>query len=122
MGGKVKSANVPSLLSSALEDFRNRDWYAFGKQLGAAMQDLAVVTFDQKYEVDVAGSGQLASHQSLGVVAVGAVSVGFLVTFAVVRGRRTMRTALSGASSGVEFERMSLVPVLSDDDLEAIVE
>merc|ERR1712048_1185790 len=39
--GKLKSANVPSLLSSALEDFREKKWYAFGNQLGAAMQDLA---------------------------------------------------------------------------------
>merc|ERR1712151_685601 len=107
---KFKSANVPSLLSSALEDFRNRDWYAFGNQLGVAMQDLAVVTFDQKYEVDVAGSSQLASRQSLGVVAVGAVSVGFLVTFAVVRGHQAMRTALDGASYGLEFERVNMVP------------
>merc|ERR1712187_241426 len=119
---KFKSANVPSLLSSALEDFRNRDWYAFGNQLGAAMQDLAVVTFDQKYEVDFAGSGHLASRWSLGAVAVGAVSVGFLATFAVVRGRRTMYTAVGGARSGLEFERVNMVPVLSDDDLEAFVE
>merc|ERR1712232_1440584 len=85
---KFRSANVPSLLASALEDFKDKQWYAFGKQLGAAMQDLAVVTFDQKFEVDIAGSGQLASRQSLGVAAVGAVSVGFLAMFAVVRGRR----------------------------------
>merc|ERR1711879_589168 len=119
---KFKSANVPLLLSNALEDFRDRQWYAFGNQLGAAMQDLAVVTFDQKYEVDVAGNGQLASRRSLGVVAIGAVSVGFLATFAVVRGRRTMRTAVGGARSGLEFERVNMVPVLSDDDLEAFVE
>merc|ERR1712048_1462158 len=92
--GKFKSPNVPSLLASALEDFRDKQWYAFGKQLGAAMQDLAVVTFDQKFEVDTAGSGQPARRHSLGVAAVGAVSVGFLAMFAIVRGRRSFGAAL----------------------------
>merc|ERR1719356_1816798 len=71
--GKFKGGSVPSLLASALEDFRDGQWYAFGNQLGAAMQDLAVVTFDQKYtmedtaalqDLDAAGSDQFASRQS----------------------------------------------------------
>merc|ERR1712048_832067 len=120
--GNFKSGNVPSLLASALEDFKNRQWYAFGNQLGAAMQDLAVVTFDQKFEVDAAGRGQLANGHSLGVTAVGAMSVGFLVMFAVVRGRRVVGAAMGRLSSGSEFDRLDRVPVLLDDDLEAFVE
>merc|ERR1712048_1004175 len=120
--GEFKNGNVPSLLASALEDFREKKWYAFGNQLGAAMQDLAVVTFDQKVEVNAAGSGQLANGHSLGVTAVGAVSVGFLVMFAVVRGRRVVGAAMGRLSSGSEFDRLDRVPVLLDDDLEAFVE
>merc|ERR1712084_68735 len=114
--GKFKGGSVPSLLASALEDFRDRQWYAFGNQLGAAMQDLAVVTFDQKYmmaetaalqNLNAAGSDQSASRQSQGVVALGALSVGFLAMFAVVRGRRAIVAAMGTASSGLEFERLN---------------
>merc|ERR1712048_757246 len=111
--GNFKSGNVPSLLASALEDFKNRQWYAFGNQLGTAMQDLAVVTFDQKFEVDTAGSGQLASRQSLGLAAVVAVSFGFLAMLAVVRGRRALGSRLGRSGPGLEFERVDTVPVLS---------
>merc|ERR1711862_310578 len=124
MGG-----GVPSLLASALEDFKDRSWYAFGNQLGAAMQDLLVVTLDQKYEVDAAGSlrqrlpdmAQLTSRRSLGAVAVCALSVGFLVMFAMVRRRQVASAALGGNSFGGEFDRLERAPVLLDDDLEAIV-
>merc|ERR1712125_143322 len=95
-GGKVNSGSVPALLASALEDFRDRQWYAFGNQLGAAMQDMLVVTFDQKYDFDAFGGlrqrlpdlEEATSRQSFGAVAVGAVSIGFLAmfAFAVVRG------------------------------------
>merc|ERR1712151_1485107 len=54
--GKLKSGTVPSLLASALDDFRDRQWYAFGNQLGAAIQDLAVVTLDQKYMIEGTGA------------------------------------------------------------------
>merc|ERR1712146_532988 len=66
--GKMKTKlNVPegqqmqsgsgfaSLLSSALEDLQDRRWHAFGSQIGDAMQDLVVVGFAEKYEVDDAG-------------------------------------------------------------------
>merc|ERR1719240_863848 len=52
---KVESGAVPSLLSSALEDYKYRDWHAFGSQLGKAMQQMAVATFPQEYEVDDTG-------------------------------------------------------------------
>merc|ERR1719356_1084017 len=83
--GQTGSGGVPSLLGSALEDFKDGSWYAFGNQLGAAMQDMLVVTLDQKYEVDAAGKlrQRLTSHQSLSAVVVGAVSVGFLAMFAM---------------------------------------
>merc|ERR1712217_297975 len=46
---------VPSLLSSALEDFKERNWHAFGSQLGKAVQQAVVVSFPQEYEVDDTG-------------------------------------------------------------------
>merc|ERR1712187_950012 len=52
---KVRTGAVPSLLSSALEDFKYRDWHAFGSQLGKAMQQMAIVAFPQEYEVDDTG-------------------------------------------------------------------
>merc|ERR1711933_477216 len=75
--GNMKSGSVPSLLASALKDFRDQQWYAFGNQLGAAIQDLAVVTFNQKYlvaepaapqDISADGSDQLAGRRSLGAV------------------------------------------------------
>merc|ERR1712187_529883 len=124
--GKFNEGGVPSVLQSALEDFRDRQWYAFGNQLGAAMQDLLVVTFDQKYDFDAFGGlrqripdlEQAASRRTLGAVVVGAVSIGFLAMFAVVRSRRAARS-ISGSR---EFDRWDRAPVLLDSDLEAIVE
>merc|ERR1712190_78681 len=52
---KVESGAVPALLSSALEDFKYRDWHSFGSQLGKAMQQMAVVTFPQEYQIDDTG-------------------------------------------------------------------
>merc|ERR1712151_255785 len=46
---------VPSLLSSALEDFKERNWHAFGSQLGKAVQQAVVVSFPEEYEVDDTG-------------------------------------------------------------------
>merc|ERR1712187_522520 len=51
----VQADAVPSLLSSALEDFKDRNWHAFGAQLGRAMQQAVVVSFPQEYEVDNTG-------------------------------------------------------------------
>merc|ERR1712228_1011645 len=52
---KVNADAVPSLLSSALEDFKERNWHAFGSQLGKAVQQAVVVSFPQEYEVDDTG-------------------------------------------------------------------
>jgi len=49
------TSGVTSILTSALEDFRDKHWYEFGKQLGKSMQDMVMVTFAQKYEVDDVG-------------------------------------------------------------------
>jgi len=117
--GNIQTGNVPSLLASALEDFRDEHWYEFGKQLGAAIQDLGFVTFDQKYEVGTAGSSPYTSRQSLGVVVVGAVSVGFLAMFSMMRGRRAVGAALGSGSSRPEFDRLRM---MNSDDLEAFVE
>merc|ERR1712113_59479 len=128
--GTSKSGDFPSLLSSALDDFKYRDWYGFGKQLGTSMQDLLVVTFAQKYEIDAVGSlghrppvfKGTPNRLSLVAVAVGAVSAGFLATFAIVRSRRAIAAAQGETSRGLRFDRLHSVPVLADDDLEAIVE
>jgi len=53
------ASGVTSILTSALEDFRDQHWYEFGKQLGKSMQDMVVVTFAQKYEVDNVGQLRL---------------------------------------------------------------
>jgi hypothetical protein len=124
--GQANKGGVPSLLSSALEDFKDRQWYAFGKQLGAAMQDMVVVTFDQKYQFGAAGKlypamGLFASRRTLGVVLVGAVSVGFFAMFAVMRSRRAVGAAVQKISLGREFDRLDRAPVLLDD-FESIVE
>merc|ERR1712048_1445241 len=52
---QVHADAVPSLLSSALEDFKDRNWHAFGSQLGKAVQQAVVVSFPQEYEVDDTG-------------------------------------------------------------------
>merc|ERR1711974_263154 len=51
---RFQGTSVTSLIASALEDFHDQRWRAFGSQLGAAMQELVVVSFSQKYDVDVA--------------------------------------------------------------------
>merc|ERR1712066_605831 len=76
---------------------------------------MLVVTFDQKYEVDAVGNvrqrlpdmGRLANRRSLGVLALGAVSVGFLAMFALARSRRAV-------VAGVNFDRFDRAPVLSN--------
>merc|ERR1712217_169253 len=52
---QVHADAVPALLSSALEDFKDRNWHAFGSQLGKAVQQAVVVSFPQEYEVDDTG-------------------------------------------------------------------
>merc|ERR1712048_1192436 len=119
----VNKGGVPSLLASALDDYKHEQWYAFGNQLGAAMQDMLVVTLDQKYEVDHAGSLhqrlQLTTRQSQGAILVGAVSVGFLAMFAVVRSRRAVDAP---AGMTTDFDLLDRAPVLLGSDLESIVE
>merc|ERR1712228_765338 len=51
----VETASVATLLASALEDYKDQQYYTFGKQLGKALQDMVVVTFPLKYEVDASG-------------------------------------------------------------------
>jgi len=122
-GDLYQNGSVPSLLASALEDFEDRQWYAFGNQLGVAMQDMLVVSFDQKYEVDADGSlrqhfpyaGQLANRQSLVAIAVGAVSVSLLTIFAIARSRRAVAV-------GIGFERLDRASVFSESDVEAFGE
>jgi len=46
---------VQSLLSSALQDFKKKNWHDFGSQLGKAVQQAVVVSFPQEYEVDDTG-------------------------------------------------------------------
>merc|ERR1712228_898697 len=101
--GKFKGGSFPSLLASALDDFRDKQWYAFGNQLGAAMQDLAVVTFDQKYmmeelaalqDLDTDGNDQHAGRRSLAHLALVALSFGLLAMLAVMRGRRAVTARL----------------------------
>merc|ERR1712048_346782 len=83
---KVESGAVPSLLSTALEDFKYRDWHAFGSQLGKAMQQMAVATFPQEYEVDDTGKlrkiiiqatelGQIGATWNKGMAVAAALSV-----------------------------------------------
>merc|ERR1712187_805653 len=52
---QVHADAVPALLSSALEDFKDRNWHAFGSQLGKAVQQAVVVSFPKEYEVDDTG-------------------------------------------------------------------
>merc|ERR1712187_372629 len=52
---QVYANAVPSLLSSALEDFKERNWHEFGSQLGKAVQQAVIVSFPQEYEVDDTG-------------------------------------------------------------------
>merc|ERR1712151_1388054 len=51
----IKTSDVAQLLSSAMEDFKDQQYYNFGKQLGKSLQDMVVVTFPMKYEVDDIG-------------------------------------------------------------------
>merc|ERR1712083_353951 len=51
----VQTSSVTQLLSSAMEDYKDQQYYEFGKQLGKALQDMVVVTFPLKYEVDESG-------------------------------------------------------------------
>merc|ERR1712151_327004 len=53
--GKVQTGAVSSYLSTALEDFKERNWHAFGSQLGKAMQSMVVSSFPQEYEIDDTG-------------------------------------------------------------------
>jgi len=126
------SAGFASLLSSALEDMQDRRWHAFGSQIGEAMQDLAVVGFSEKYEVDVTGRlrKKILGASELGQTNMpkpglvlpglfGAVSVGFLlfVTLVGLRSRQSIDAMWRRSSSSApEFDR------LHGSDLEAVVE
>merc|ERR1711879_379825 len=51
----IKTSDVAQLLSSAMGDFKDQQYYQFGKQLGKSLQDMVVVSFPMKYEVDDLG-------------------------------------------------------------------
>jgi len=108
---KVDASGVSSLLASALEDYKDERWFDFGAQLGSALQDMAVVGFPQKYEVDSVGRlrkkilgaselGNISSLQQPGsplFVLSGAVTIGFFVLLALRT--RSVITALWLGSS-----------------------
>merc|ERR1712048_1083832 len=122
--GQVQTGAAPSHLSTALDDFKERNWHAFGTQLGKAMQSMVVSSFPQEYEIDDTGRlrklvieaaemGQSSTAWKKGTTIAalfGLVSLVFsafalLVAF---RSRRSMTT-------------MARLPT-QDSDLEAIVE
>merc|ERR1711920_756810 len=108
---QIHGAAMPSLIASAMEDYRDRQWYAFGTQLGAAMQELVVTTFPTKYAVDdlgrlkrIFGASELgrtgnfvnptAALSSFFYVAVS--SAALLIGVALVRNRQKWQRCLSG--------------------------
>jgi len=132
-GQQVQSGpGFASLISSALEDLQDRRWHAFGSQIGDAMQDLLVVGFAEKYEVDdagrlrkkILGASELGqAHLPQPGVALaglfGAMSVGFvlLVTLVGIRSRQTIVAMWRQSEPGaLELDH------LNGSDLEAIIE
>merc|ERR1712187_179990 len=119
---------MPSLIASALEDYKNRQWYAFGTQLGAAMQELVVTTFPQKYEVDNLGTlkrilgaaefGHVSNVAQPTVVLTSFFCVAFgsfilLAIFAVVRTKHSWGRFLSSEST----RDFGLLPLESTDGM-----
>jgi hypothetical protein len=51
----LDEGGVSELLASALTDYKTGNWYAFGTQLGKAMQSMMVEAFPEEYEVDSTG-------------------------------------------------------------------
>merc|ERR1712187_583776 len=107
-GGKLKAkidvadsvadaGAVPSLLSSALQDFKERNWHAFGSQLGKAVQQAVVVSFPQEYEVDDTGK--------LRKIVIEATELG---QTSIIGKKNTAVTALFGLVS-VVFSALSLL-------------
>merc|ERR1712048_217338 len=79
---KTHGGELPSLFASALEDYKDGQWYAFGTQLGAAMQELVVTTFPAKYEVDDFGSlKRVLGASEVGQASTMAHTAGFLTSF-----------------------------------------
>eukprot|EP00929_Paragymnodinium_shiwhaense_P029466 TRINITY_DN16874_c1_g1_i1.p1 TRINITY_DN16874_c1_g1~~TRINITY_DN16874_c1_g1_i1.p1 ORF type:complete len:567 (-),score=133.04 TRINITY_DN16874_c1_g1_i1:438-2138(-) len=58
------SADVTQTMTTALEDWRQHSWTAFGKQLGDLLRDVALVAFPQKYAVDTTGRLQQVIEQA----------------------------------------------------------
>merc|ERR1712187_835578 len=124
---KARTGAVPSLLSSALEDFKYRDWHAFGSQLGKAMQQMAIVAFPQEYEVDDTGRlhkivieatemGQGSYVWGKGFATAtlfGFVSVVFLIVAALIVFRSRMAILSVTRASPDEYERKAF-------DIEAV--
>merc|ERR1712151_589083 len=126
---KARTGAVPSLLSSALEDFKYRDWHAFGSQLGKAMQQMAIVAFPQEYEIDDTGKlhkmiiqaremgeGSYDYVWGKGLAAATLfcfVSVVFLIVAVLIVFRSRMAIRSVTRASSDEYERKAL-------DLEAV--
>merc|ERR1712187_490966 len=108
---QVHGDGMPSLIASAMEDYKDKQWYAFGTQLGAAMQELVVTTFPTKYEVDDLGKlkriydasdlGQTRAfvHPSAtltNLLYAAVSSAALLICAALVRNRQKLQQRLAG--------------------------
>merc|ERR1712048_1023060 len=118
--GKAQTGSVPSLLTTALEDFKERNWHAFGSQLGKAMQEMVVVSFPQEYEIDDTGKlhkivieaaelGQSNTAWTKGdaiATLFGLVSVVFsgLVLLVAIRSRMCLMTMTRAATDDYDLE------------------
>merc|ERR1711879_697100 len=120
----IKTSDVAQLLSSAMEDFKDQQYYNFGKQLGKSLQDMVVVTFPMKYEVDDMGrlqeilgasevrNGFPQSTHGSAFRLFGVASVGFLLfaSLLVVRRRQNIFQMMQPSGSAA----------LVQSDLEAV--
>jgi len=115
----VKTASVAKLLSSAMEDYKDQQYYEFGKQLGKALQDMVVVTFPLKYEVDESGKLRntilgasevdISSTQHIHspvfyIFVVASTSLMLMASLIILRSRQTIQKMIQGSSSVVLIE------------------
>jgi len=121
---KTQGDSVSTQFSTALEEFQEGHYYAFGSQLGAALQDMVVIRFSQKYEVDDAGR---LRKRILGASAVGhfgistdrgspglAVAVFLFVASVLLAALLVARRRLVAAGPDVRHQ------AISSRDLEAV--
>jgi len=126
----VQTSSVTQLLSSAMEDYKNRQYYTFGKELGKALQDMVVVTFPMKYDTDelgrlrnkILGASEVGDSTTqnihgpmLGIFRVASVGFMLFVSLLAMRSRQTISQILRGSiSAGLSNAQQS--------DLEVLVE